>query len=1139
MRIATAFRILLLLGAIAGLAGAQTASTQILGLITDSTGAVVPNATVTARRVETGDVRTTRSNATGNYIFPLVDSGTYEVSCAATGFKTELRRGVTLELNQKGRIDFQLQVGQQAETIEVTSAAPLLKTEDATLGSVVDNRKIVELPLNGRNFAQAATLMPGVVYGTARMGIDGQQTIGTRAMPGQMVGISANGQRDANQNITLDGVSATDGFKSAMLFVPSIEAIEEFKIQSAVYSAEYGMNSGAQANVSIKSGTNLWHGTAFEFLRNNALDARGFFLAPNQAKNKLRRNQFGGVVSGPIRKDYTFFLFNYEGRRERRGTPSRTTVPTPAMRSGDLSEILIPGNRWYPRDANPAATRAIRLPGDNLPFPGNLIPRSLLNPVSQNILTAKKGSPLPEGGFMPLPNFDAEARAAGSVLNLTGTNDQELDSNQVLTRIDHRFGDNHRIFGRYVLVPSRWLNNPLLRVSQFTSEFRAQNLGVGYNWMISPRVFNDLRVGYNRIRANQVAFQTGTDFTHRDLGLDLRVSGDGNRTLTPREEGLPNISITAFAGIGSGNVTFNTNETSEVADSMSVNRGKHNFKFGGQWRWSPVVNEASNLPRGQITFSPDINGVPDAMAAFLLGIPLNANSAEGVPTNDMHQNKFGLYWLDDYKATARLTINYGVRYDWYGAVTDANGRIRNLSFAGRDMRTVNGVAYPMLVPNPLDKGALYDINARQIMPRLGIVYRFGERTVLRMGSGLFYSPQQTNNFNILGLNPPFSGSTVFQNDRTRPTATIQNPFLGSPVGAGPAALVMLGFTKADRDNRSMYLNNKIWQWTTEIERSFGQNFVTGIAYVGSAGSHLDMPVQNWNNPDPGLGAVQNRRPVPFYVDSRTPGQLLALGTVRRLESWTNSNYHALQMRAEKRYAKGLTFNASFNFQKAMYIGYGVNEGGPYGNSFTQDPRDRLADYGRSQIDQRFRLVFSHIWEIPWLRNAKGPAGWVLGGWAVNGIVQLTSGLPVTVAQNGDAQNTGPSSFQRPHVATGKSVGRVWENRTIDRWFDTSAFVRSKCDGCAGEGIYLGPKGYGNAGVSLFDAPGQKTWDFALFKEFRPREGHRIQLRWEAFNFTNTPQFAAPSRTLGAADFGRINGTVVNNREMQLGLKYVF
>ncbi|MFN7921716.1 MAG: TonB-dependent receptor [Bryobacteraceae bacterium] len=1121
-----------LLLVLAAVLPAQTVSTQILGLVTDATGAVVPNATITARRVETGDTRSTTSNETGNYIFPLLDSGGYEVTCTAAGFKTEVRRGIVLELQQKARLDFQLQLGAQAEKIEVTSSIPLLKTEDATLGSVIEHRRIVELPLNGRNFAQAATLMPGVVYGSSRMGVDGGQTIGTRAMPGQIVGLSANGQRDTNQNITLDGVAAVDGFKSAMLFVPSIEAVEEFKIQSAVYSAEFGMNSGAQANVAIRSGTNSVHGALFEFLRNDTLDARGFFLPPGSAKNKLRRNQFGGVLSGPLKRDRTFWLVNYEGRREVRASPGRQAVPTAAMRNGDFSELLIPGNRWYPRDTNPAAQRSIRLPGDTAPFPGNIIPRNLLNPVSLNVLNFKKTSPFPEGGFIPPANFDDQARAAASTLNRAGTNDQILNSDQELGRFDHRFNDNHRIFARYVIVQSRWLNSPLQRTTEFTTRFRAQNLGVGHSWILSPRVLNELRVGYNRIRANQLAIQTNTDFSHRELGLDFRVTGDNNRTLQPREEGLPNISITNFAGTGSGNVTFNVNETAEVADSISLNRGRHNFKLGGQWRNSPVVNEASNLPRGQITFSGDITGVPDAFAAFMLGIPLNANSAEGVPTNDMHQQKFGAYALDDWKATPRLTINYGLRWDWYGAVTDAGGRIRNLYFEP-------GKQFPVLVPDPFVVQKLYDVNWKQIMPRLGLVYRFGDRTVLRMGSGLFFSPQQSNNFNILGLNPPLSGSTVFSNSTTRPTATIQNPFAGSPVGAGPAALVMLGWLQAGNQNRSKYLNNKIWQWTTELERSFGQNFVTGLAYVGSAGSHIDMPVQNANNPDPGLGAVQNRRPVQFYTDSRTPNAPLALGTVRRLESWSNSNYHAVQARVEKRYSHGLTFNGSFNFQKALSIGYSVNESGPFGTNYTQDPRDRRADYGRSQIDQRFRFVFSQIWEIPWLRQAKGAKGFVLGGWAVNGIVQLSSGLPVSIAQTGDSHNTGPQSNPRPNVVAGQTVDRAMPGRTIDRWFNTAAFVRSKCDGCAGEGTFSGGRGYGNAGVSLFDSPAHKTWDFALFKEFRVKEGRKVQFRYEAFNFLNTPQFSAPSRSLGAADFGRISGTIINNREMQFGLKYVF
>jgi hypothetical protein len=1122
-----------------GILMGQTVSTEILGLVTDATGAVIPGATVTARRTATGDVRTTVTNAAGNYVFPLLEIGEYEVTCSSPGFKSGVRRGIVLQLQQKARIDFQLQVGDQVETVEVISAAPLLRTEDATLGSVVEQKRVVDLPLNGRNFGQLATLMPGVVYGITRMGLDGQSSMAQRAMPGQMVGLSANGQRDTNQNITLDGVTATDDFKAAMMFVPSIEAIQEFKVQSAVYSAEYGMNSGSQANVAIRSGANEIHGTAFHFLRNNAFDARGFFLQPEQPKNKLRRNQFGGVVSGPLVRNRTFWLANYEGRRERRATPSLAAVPTLAMRQGDFSEILQPGNRYYRTDANPAVTRAIRLPGSALPFPNNIIPASLLNPVSLNLLTWTNTSPFPEGGFLALPNIDAQAKAAGSAVNLAGTNDQSMDSDQYLTRIDHRFGDNDRIFGRYVLVESLWDDNPLVRVTRTLNDYRAQNVGISYTKIVRPTVLNELRFGFNRLRANSTALQTNTDFTHRDLGFDFRVVTDGNRVLTPREEGLPSIGISGFSGINSGNANFNNNTVYEWTDNMTISRGRHNFKFGGLYRYSPVDNFGANTARGAMQFTADIQGIPNAFAAFMLGFPLSANTAQGHPPQLMRQQKIGFYWLDDFKATPRLTINFGIRYELFGAVTEAEGRARTLSFENRHVQTIGGRQVPMLVPDPLVKEALYDINKRQFMPRLGIAYRVSDTTVLRTGSGLFYSPQQMNNFNILGLNPPFSGSTLFENDRNNPTATIRDPFAGTPAGAGPAALIMLGRLIADNGNRSMYLNNYIWQWTMELEKSFGQNFVTGLAYVGSASTHLDQSVANSNNPDPGLGPVQARRPNPFYVDSLNPGVLLPLATVRRLESWVNANYNALQARAEKRYSNGLTFNASFNYQKAMSIGYSVNEGGGYGPGSPQNPRNRKADYGRSNIDQRFRFVFSHIYEFPWYRNERGLKNAILGGWAINGIIQLTSGLPVTITQTGDSHNTGSTSAPRPHIAAGQSVVRAMEGRSIDRWFNVSAFMRSKCEGCAGDGIFLGPLGYGNSGPALFDSPATKTWDFALFKEFVVKEGHRIQFRYEAFNFLNTPQFGAPSRSLGNPDFGRITSTVINNREMQFGLKYIF
>ena len=1117
----------------------QTVSTEILGLVTDATGAVIPSAAIKVTRRATGDVRTTTTNETGNYVFPLLEIGEYEVTCSAAGFKTEVARNITVELQQKVRIDFRLQIGEQVETVEVHAASPLLRTDDATLGSVIESRRVVDLPLNGRNFAQLATLMPGVIYGTSRIGTSGQ---GGTPIPGQTVQISANGQRDIQQRITIDGVVATEPRINTMSFTPSIEAIEEFKVQSAVYSAEYGVNSGAQVNVAIKSGTNSFHGALFEFLRNDKFDARGFFLPPDQPKNKLRRNQYGVVGSGPIRKDRTFWLFNWEARRERRATPSTTSVPTEAMRSGDFSELLEPGNRWYPRDANPAATRAIRYPGSTLPFPNNIIPASFINTVSRNLLTWKDKSPFPQGGFIRYPTNDAQARAAHSPINLAGTDDLNIDSDQYLTRIDHRLTSNDRLFGRYIIVSAVADSIPLARVNQVTTANRSQNLAIGWSKIISPTVINDLRYGYNRTHTDFLGTLTNAGFDQRALGLDFRVAGDNNRTLMPNEQGLPIINITGFIGIpyvrepGQLDLVY----VHEIANSTTVNRGKHNFKFGGVYSYNNATSARANVPRGQLNFTPDIAGIPDGFAEFLLGFPTSSQTAEGQPFLSTLQHRLGFYGTDDFKVTSRLTINLGVRWDIFGHVydKDVKGRIRTVSFAPGKARTINGMFVPELIPNPGDHEPLYDINWKQIMPRLGIAYRFADRMVLRAGAGQFYNAQQMNNFQILNLQPPLSGSNVLDNNRQNPKNTIDNPFAGA-AGQSPTALLMLGNIQASRGNRSMFLNNNIWQWTAEIERSFGDNFVTGIAYVGNKGSHIDATISNYNNPDPGLGDIQSRRPIQFYVDSLNPDKLVPLSTLRYLDSGLNSIYHALQARAEKRYSHGFTAVASFNYQKGIATGYSVNESGPFSNNVPQDPRNIRADRGRFNLDQRLRFVFSNVWELPLFRGAKGLRRAALGGWSVNGIVQLTSGFPITVNQSGDSMMTGSASAPRPNVVPGAKVDRAMPGRTLDRWFNTDAFIRAKCNGCPGAGIFAGPKGYGTAGVGLFDAPAQKTWDFALFKEFRARETHRVQFRWEAFNFLNTPQFNAPDRTLGDATFGRITSTIISNREMQFALKYIF
>jgi hypothetical protein len=812
------------------------------------------------------------------------------------------------------------------------------------------------------------------------------------------------------------------------------------------------------------------------------------------------------------------------------------------MRSGDFSELLQPRNRWYPNDANPGATRAIRYPGTDTPFPNNVIPKNLINPVSNNLLTWSKDTPLPEGGFLRLPNYDAQALAMRSPLNLVGVDRQEIDTNQYLARFDHNFNSAHRVFARYGIVPALWNRVPLAVISQQNSDYRSQNLAVGHTWIVNPTMVNDLRFGINRTAQNSLGIHTDTSFTQRDLGLDFRVTADGNRTLTPTEEGIPNVNITGYTGMVEGRPAFAVKGVYEYSDNLTMNRGKHNFKFGGLYRDNYSNGQASNFARGILNFTQDIVGVPDAFAVFLLGFPTSTNSAEGLPPYASNQqNKLAFYALDDWKVTSKLTINFGVRWDIFGVIKSRQGKLRNISFETKDVRQINGMTVPMVVPDPNVTADLYDVNLKQIMPRLGIAYRFTDSTVLRIGGGQFYNAQQMNNITVLNLVPPFSGSAAFDNNRTNPTATIQNPFAGAQQQQGlPQALIGLGDLQADRGNRSLFFNNYVMQWSAELEQSLGKSTVMGIGYVGSLGRHMDMPIFNFNQPDPGLGAIQARRPYPYYVDSRNPDQLLPISTIRYLQTDVNSSYNALQARFERRYAQGLTLVGSFNYQKAMGIGYEINSGGGFGPQTTQDPRNRNVDWGRSVIDQRMRFVLSHVWELPLARTASGIRGLLLGGWSLNGIVTLASGLPVTVTQNGDSQNTGNvGSAARPYIVAGQSVERVMEDRTLERWFNTAAFVRSKCDGCPGEGIFAGQKGYGNAGVALFDAPALKTWDVGVTKNFKIREGHQLQFRWEAFNFLNTPQFSAPSASLGSATFGRISSTIANNREMQFALKYLF
>ena len=524
----------------------QTTSTSILGTVTDSTGALVSGAKVLLTNVRTGTKRLDVTTGAGDYNFPLLDVGLYEVSVDVAGFKSVTRKNIDLELNQKARIDFSLEVGQQTEKVTVMADAALLRTDEASLGQVVNSKSIQELPLNGRNLAGLAVLQPGVQFG-GRMGFDGiSGAAGGVPVPGAAISISANGQRDTNQHATLDGVVATEARVNTVPFTPSIEAVEEFKVQSGSYSAEYGTNSGAQLTIVLKSGTNQFHGTAFEFLRNDVLDAEGYFqnyfTAPGAArkpKDELRQNQYGGVFSGPViipklynGKDKTFFMFDYEARKRRQpGAVTGANVPSDAFRNGDLGALL---TRVDSR-GNPAPVQIVD-PVGGVPFPNNVIPASRISPSAKSLMAYWPAAQLTNRD--PLSGF-----------NYFGAGNIKLDDDQRYIRIDHNFSTKDKIFGRYAFDDISYYtlpgDNP--NFAYFVAG-RNQNLAGQWIHIFAPDLINEFRYGYNRSVDNTLNPRSNTTFDLDTLGLTgFRLLTDNNRKFTPREAGLPTFNVTNFS----------------------------------------------------------------------------------------------------------------------------------------------------------------------------------------------------------------------------------------------------------------------------------------------------------------------------------------------------------------------------------------------------------------------------------------------------------------------------------------------------------------------------------------------------------------------------------------------------------------
>ncbi len=1080
----------------------QTTSTTILGTVQDSSGSVIGGAKVTLTNTRTGVKADTMSTSSGDFTFPLINIGEYTVSVEQSGFKTASRTGVLVQINEKVRVDFKLEVGQVTERVQVTAEIAQLKTDEASLGNVVEQRRLVELPVNGRNVGNLAVLQPGVMFGS-RGGLDGMSGGGGGIpIPGQTIAIVANGQRETNQHATLDGVVATEARVNTVPFSPSPEAMEEVKVLTGSYSAEYGFNSGAQLVMVMRSGTNDLHGAAYDFLRNEKLDAEAYFQnyftpagAARLPKPALRQNQFGGVISGPVfipklydGRNKTFFMFNYEGRRTSNpGIAGTALVPSVRMRTGDFGELLNIRNA-----AGVAAPITIVDPLTGTPFPNNVIPANRISAAARTL-----------SNFWEQPQTVLANPLQG--FNYRGVGSTRITDNQYFMKFDHNISAKDKVMFRYASNTPEFLLTPP-DAPQFTYRVigRNNNVATQHIHIFSPSVINEFRYGYTTSRDDSFNPRANSDFDLSTIGLDaFRVLTDGNRKLTKREAGIPGISASSFQGLAErdGGNGFDDNRLHQFSNNVSVNFGAHAMKFGGELRRISLFRGAANVPRGSFVFGDQIAN--NGYAALLLGIPTATNTPEGLPLTDVRQKRMGFYFNDDWKASKKLTLNLGLRWEYNTAATDIRGLWRNGEWT-------KGLNQPIeFVPAAIRTTyQFYKPQKTLFMPRLGVAYRLDDKTVLRMGYGIYYNVHQLNNYTILNLNPPLSGSANFNNSFNSAGA-LTNPnapyfSLASPFGVFNAATTATAANVLNTDN----FQPQVHQWSFDVQRRLFGGMVLTVGYVGSRTIHMDS-TQERNTPAPAFNtatsSIQSRRPYPFILDN---GVLRPLTRLRFLDSGANAWYQGLQFNLQRRYSNGFSFTIAHTMSKSLMEGYGRNEGDGFNSNTYQNPFNRAAEKGRAGFDVTHNFVANFVYELPTPNMfKKGIANVVFGGWQTNGIVTLRTGFPFAVTQGGITNTAGNAPVRPDRIADG-SVS----NPTVNQWFNPDAFRLTSCVNAAlPETCH-----YGNSGTGILEGPGFKNIDYSLFKNFRITERLKLQFRGEMFNVFNTPQFARPNPGLQTA-----------------------
>jgi hypothetical protein len=1062
---------------------AQTA--QITGRVTDASGAVVLRAEISVSNVETKFQKTSVTNEVGIYVLPFLTPGTYAMKVSLHGFKSITRPAIKLEVDQVARIDFSLEVGDTAESVTVTESVPLIQSESGAIGQVVGHKKVVDLPLNGRDFTQLATLTPGALGGSNNGTLGGGPTV------------IINGMRPSKTAFLIDGVNATNQWIDGVVTQPAPDAIDEFKVQSNALSAEFGQGGGL-ISIQLKSGTNDFHVTLFEFFRNDRLDARNFFNPAPAQKGVLRQNQFGVSGGGPIIKNKTFFFMDYQGTRVRRASFFNTPVATERMGNGDFSELRTPifdpaTARSDP--ANPASTLRD-------PFPGNRIEASRLSRPALYFLQNNFILPpnTPEGNFN---------RAAAR-----STNTDQFD-----VRVDHQLRQGTSLFGSYSLQQTALVTPDLFPLSGGSSdEPRTQRVSLGLTHPFSPRLVNEARAGYTRGRSiNGVQGVGGTNY--------IVQSGIGGFAETSASfPGLPGFSITGYGAINAQAFRpgFRKSRQYNFIDNLTWVRGNHSLKLGTDIRWFSESDENCAYCRSSFSFTGTYTG--NGFADYMLGVPFQG--FRSFPRNQVgirRERSDHFYVQDDWKITPRLTINLGLRYELNhpplptrhgSAIFDAKlGKIvvgsdgkGNFDLTSQQLTKFVFPLFSDIIVSDVSTGrndSMRVLDKNDWAPRIGIAWRAKTDFVVRAGYGIFYGLQQVNRTaSTLVASPPFLADerSVF-NTTPAPAFDLTNFF--RPFSTGASLQSPFAF-QVENNMRTPYFQ----QWNFTLQKALKQVLSLEAGYVGSKGTKVEYsrPI---NRPSPGPGDIQPRRPFP------------RLGDIFSVENSGFSSYHALQAKAEVKYWHGLSFLGAYALSKSI----DDISSDPQGDSVQNGLRTDL-EKGPSDFDRRRRFTLSGNYELPYAKGMAGPAGYMIRDWEMGAILTLQSGTPFTPVISADSANVGATARRPDRLRSG-----LIDNQTLNSYYDVSAFrVPTSFN-------------YGNSGRNILYGPAFTNLDLMVVRNFRfnPhwREDVNLQFRAEFFNTTNTPRFSTPGNNIQTGTAGRILSTAGEARDIQFSLKLMF